>query len=131
MSLKPMLTLRKPPAPANVEAFVQGAGESVVRLTSDAAPPSMAVPVAEAKALAPMIEVNSEAVEPAPQSSSQVAKHRGRGLLERASGRTTRRMTIYVSPELAKRIVRFSAETEREISDVAAEALEKYLDANV
>jgi hypothetical protein len=116
MSLKPVLSLRKPPVAANLDAFVSGARE-----------PSVAM----APSMSPTEDVVVKAsVETPPPSSSQVAKHRGRGLLERASGRTTRRMTIYVSPALAKRIVRFSAETEREISDVAAEALEKYLAAN-
>jgi hypothetical protein len=116
MSLKPILSLRKPPVAANLDAFVSGVRETDVAVV----PPMDDVAV----------KASVASVDTPPPSSSQVAKHRGRGLLERASGRTTRRMTIYVSPALAKRIVRFSAETEREISDVAAEALEKYLAAN-
>ena len=50
-----------------------------------------------------------------------------KGVLERAGGRLTRRMTMYLSPELARRVVLHCAETGREISDVAAEALERYL----
>jgi hypothetical protein len=36
-------------------------------------------------------------------------------------------MTMYLDPALARRVVLHSAETGREISDVAAEALERYL----
>ncbi len=50
-----------------------------------------------------------------------------KGLLERAGGRVTRRMTMYLDPALAQRVVLHCAETGREISDIAALALERYL----
>jgi hypothetical protein len=39
-------------------------------------------------------------------------------------------MTMYLSPELARRVVRYCSDNEREISDVAAEALDRYLATN-
>jgi hypothetical protein len=52
-----------------------------------------------------------------------------KGLLERSGGRVTRRMTMYLDPALARQVVLHAAETGREISDIAAEALEHYLAA--
>lgn len=118
MSPKPTLTLRKPPSTASLDEFVHGA-------EATAPTPLKAV-------VASFGEV--PAAPPAPPMA--IAKREGkgerraRGVLERASGRKTRRMTIYVPPDLAKRVVRFCAENEREISDAAAEALSSYLDAN-
>jgi hypothetical protein len=37
-------------------------------------------------------------------------------------------MTMYLAPSLARRVVLLCAETGREISDVASEALERYLE---
>jgi len=37
-------------------------------------------------------------------------------------------MTMYLAPSLARRVVLHCAETGREISDVASEALERYLE---
>lgn len=50
-----------------------------------------------------------------------------KGLLRRADGRVTRRMTMYLDPELARRLVMHCAATGQEISDVAAAALRDYL----
>lgn len=62
--------------------------------------------------------------------ASQVARHPtgSKGMLQRAGGRVTRRMTMYLAPSLARRVVLLCAETGREISDVASEALERYLE---
>jgi hypothetical protein len=67
----------------------------------------------------------------AAESATQVARQPmgPRGMLQRAGGRVTRRMTMYLDPLLARRLVLFCAETGREISDVASEALERYLGA--
>jgi hypothetical protein len=51
----------------------------------------------------------------------------GKGLLERSGGRLTRRMTMYLDPALARRVLLHCAETGEEISDVAAQALEQWL----
>jgi hypothetical protein len=54
-------------------------------------------------------------------------KTAARGILQRAGGRVTRRMTMYLAPELARRVQLYCVETGREISDVAGEALEAFL----
>ncbi len=50
-----------------------------------------------------------------------------KGILTRADGRITRRMTMYVEPDLARRVQLYCVQQGREISDVAAEALEAFI----
>jgi hypothetical protein len=71
-------------------------------------------------ALAP---TGGEAASPsAPEPSSPK-----KGLLERSGGRITRRMTVYLPPALAQRLVVHCAATGRPISEVASDALDRYL----
>lgn len=88
---KPTVSLRRPPAPKALDAFVQGKPSS-------------------RGANAP---------------GRQVA--RGKGILTRAGGRATRRMTAYVPPELAKRAMMFCASEGRQFSEIFEEALASYL----
>ncbi len=50
-----------------------------------------------------------------------------KGIVQRADGRVTRRMTMYVDPDLAKRVQLYCLQNGREISEVAAEALERFI----
>ncbi len=61
---------------------------------------------------------------PAPPDPSRVT----RGVLERSGGRLTRRMTLCLEPELARRLVRYCAGVERELSDVTGDAVRAFLD---
>jgi hypothetical protein len=62
------------------------------------------------------------------QGSTAAKSAPARGLLQRAGGRVTRRMTMYVDPDLAKRVQVYCVVNGREISDVASEALERFLE---
>jgi hypothetical protein len=140
VSPKPVLSLRKPPTTTNVDAFVNGVGESVpalvatpaVALATARSPDGGAKDVAAKPAAEKGVPASRKAVEGVShealvarvtEASAVASSRKGRGLLTRASGRQTRRMTIYVSPELAKKVVRHCALEEREISDLAEEAL--------
>lgn len=98
---KPVVTMRKPPS---LDAFVAGELGSQV--------PERSV------RLVP---------EPTPQGAKSLSGSR-RGELTRTTGRVTRRMTLYVPPDLARRVLMLCAESGREISDVGAEALARYLE---
>lgn len=106
MPKKPPVTLRKPPAPATLEAFVEGK------------PPATQAPKR------PDVQTPSLPGIPAPPDPSRVT----RGVLERSGGRLTRRMTLYLEPELARRLVRYCAGVERELSDVTSDAVRAFLD---
>ena len=51
----------------------------------------------------------------------------GAGIVCRQSGRVRRRMTVYLPPELAKKLVVRGAEAGVEISDLVEEAVASYL----
>lgn len=54
----------------------------------------------------------------------------GKAVVERADGKTLRRMTVYLPPELAKRLKLAGIEHERDMSDIITEAVGSWLDAN-
>ena len=51
----------------------------------------------------------------------------GLGIVQRRDGRVRRRMTVYLPPDLAKKLKIYAVSEDREISDVVAEAVEKLL----
>lgn len=53
-----------------------------------------------------------------------------RAVVTRADGSERRRTTVYFPPTLAKQLVLYCAENERELSAVVAEAVERWLEAN-
>lgn len=101
-SPKPIFSVRKPPTPATIESFV-AAGDA-----------------------APYVPAN----EPSETLLKEIAlppRKRARGLVKRANGQVRRRLTVYVSPELAKRAFDACAASDRDVSELAAEALERFL----
>jgi hypothetical protein len=114
---KPRVSLRKPPAPVSLEAaesFVSaGDAESLRYQTSRGldvrtSNRSIGGVVREAK-------------------GKGTGKALPRGVLPRADGREVKRMTVYMPPDLAKRLAVYCAESDRDISDVVSEAVEKRL----
>jgi hypothetical protein len=94
---KPVVSMRKPPAPATVEAFVRGDQPAVSLVTS------------------------APAHAPAPQAEQP-------GIVARQDGRTRRRMTVYLPPDLAQALKVQSAMSGKEMSDLIADALRAHLD---
>lgn len=92
---KPVVSMRKPPAPAAVEAFIRGDQPAVSLVTTAPAP--------------------------APQADQP-------GIVARQDGRTRRRMTVYLPPDLAQALKVQSAMSGKEMSDLIADALRAHLD---
>jgi hypothetical protein len=113
---KPRVSLRKPPAPVSLEAV-----ESFVSAGDGESPKfkmSRGLDVQTSK------RSNGSAREAKGKGREKVLP---RGVLPRADGREVKRMTIYMPPELAKRLAVYSAESDRDISDVVSEAVAKLL----
>lgn len=100
---KPVVSLRKPPAPATVEAFVRGDLPAPTNITALPTPAPLLAAVA-------------------PQHSTEQP-----GLVARQDGRTRRRMTIYLPPDLAHALKVQSATSGKEMSDLISEALRSHL----
>lgn len=60
-------------------------------------------------------------------SGSSDVQTSGLGIVQRRDGRVRRRMTVYLPPDLAKKLKIYAVSEDREISDVVAEAVEKML----
>ena len=99
---KPVVSLRKPPSADTVDAFVRGAA-------APAQPNITALPVAPA----PVLVDAPEAEQP--------------GIVARQDGRTRRRMTVYLPPDLAQALKVQSAVSGKEMSDLIADALRAHL----
>ena len=136
---KPIPTLKKPSAPlplAAMAAFVSGEKEGAPIL-APSAPPELAVnqdqplsvPTDEVEAAAePSATVHSidGGKGPLPRRTKTAAKS-GRRLETRSDGSVTRKVTVYLSPELDKQLSLHAVTNELDRSDVVAEALARYL----
>ena len=96
---KPVISMRKPPTPATVDAFVRGDQPAISLVT---APP------------APASEPSANAEQP--------------GIVARQDGRTRRRMTVYLPPDLAQALKVQSAMSGKEMSELIADAVRAHLD---
>lgn len=106
---KPVVSIRRPPlsppASERMEQFVAGTSEYPdVRALSGSGSQASGRP------------------------STQTSELTGPGLVQRQSGKVRRRMTVYLPPELAKRLAVHCAGEGVEMSTVVAEALEKHLE---
>ena len=103
-SRKPVVSIRRPPAskpdPIAVDQFVNGQ-----------------------KSLDVQVSGGSDV----PASGSSDVQVSGLGIVQRRDGRVRRRMTVYLPPDLAKKLKIHAVIEDREISDVVAEAVEKLL----
>lgn len=100
-SAKPVVSLRKPPSADTVDAFVRGQ-------SSPTQPNITALPVA-------------------PIQPATVPEAEQPGIVARQDGRTRRRMTVYLPPELAQALKVQSAVSGKEMSDLIADALRSHL----
>jgi len=109
MSKKPVVALRKPPPavdPAAAEHFVN---------TGAAAAPS--------KAPAPASKASAGKV----LASTVRGSGRRRSVITRADGRELRRMTVYLSPDLARRLAVYAAKSDTDVSAAIADICEDFL----
>lgn len=60
-------------------------------------------------------------------AQDNTAANTSAAVVERADGRKRRRMTIYLPPDLAKKLKVASAVEEKEMSDIVTSALQEYL----
>ncbi len=127
---KPQVTFRRPPPAPAIEAFVRGETLDVQ------APRAPDIRVLEA----PPVE-SHPAGEMASPSKIQPSSHRNgrksrapdiqtskRTVVQRRDGRTLHRTTVYMSPELSKRVGRYCFDAEIDLSEVVGRALEEYLE---
>jgi hypothetical protein len=143
---KPRLVVRPPPAPdpeaeARRAAFIAGvpAAAPAERPQALASPPLerpqalVSVPEPpQAPAAAPASSVSSVAPGEGPPARAAPgararAEYGSAVLIERKGGRKTRRMTVYLPPELAEQLTRWCRAQGREVSHAIAEALSRYL----
>jgi hypothetical protein len=104
--------LRKPPAsvhvdPAEVDAFVNGGGLDVQTSNS------------------PSVQTSEHPTNKG--SRAAIASKPSRAVLERADGRTLRRMTVYLPADLAKRLAMHCVERDQDMSAVIAESVARTL----
>lgn len=130
---KPAIGLRKPPpvvVPLEADAFVSGASVQASN------PPSTQTP----ERPEPQTSERSNAKAPKPpnaqtskRSGAQRSKRpdvqtsRPKSIVTRTDGRELRRMTVYLPPDLAKRLAVRCVEMDREMSDAVAEAVDAWL----
>ena len=102
---KPVIALRRPPAsdPATVERFVAGDPDA----RTPGRPDASAAPV--------------------PRGRGLTRRADGPGMVKRAGGRVRRRRTVYLPPELDRRLTMRCASEGLEASEVVAEALGAWL----
>ncbi len=108
---KPTPQLRRPPPPddpAAVQRFVEG-GPSAQAEPPPAAPPRPALT--------------------APAGPVATPGARGRGLVHRGDGRTLRRVTAYLEPDVGRRLAIYCATEGAELSVIVGEAVAEYLRA--
>ena len=72
-------------------------------------------------------EVASRFVNGKTSKRLDVQTSKQRGLVERKRSERTRRMTVYLSPELATRLAVYCAEHGRDMSDVVSESVSRTL----
>jgi hypothetical protein len=158
MQSKPAISLRRPPPPAAVEAFIAGRPDAQApgRLSvvddDTSSSENLDVQASERPVTQTLGDSNAQAaerpdvttlehsnVEEPGRSSTRrtrrsVTRAPGRsdvravGVVERADGRQRRRLTVYLPVELAKRLVVHCAASELEMSDVVTDAVERALE---
>jgi hypothetical protein len=94
------------------ERFVAGAPPVSAAPSATPAPPAAPAPKAKARA-----------------SSTPLARQR-RSTIVRADGRELRRTTVYLTPELRKRLAVYAAEQDTDISSAIVEICTVFLDKN-
>ena len=153
--IKPKTSVRKPPAAA--DEFVNGTpkredgqefkssgvqksegldvktpkpakGRPASRLTNASAGTSKSSKSQTSKGSAVEASKRLE-VQETKQESGQTSE-RSKRVVERKDGTQLRRMTVYMPPELAKRLKIVAATTDREMSAIVTEAVGAWLDAN-
>jgi hypothetical protein len=110
-SPKPVIAVRPPPRPVDLEAFVSG-------------PPG-------AQPSAANVQLPAVGGEPPARQPSTVdlpgpsRQRRRRGIVERAGGVERARLTVYLDPSDAQKLRRYCFDNGLELSDVAADAIGK------
>lgn len=108
MGSKPKAQVRRPPAPADVERFVQGAAER----------PDVQTPER------PGVQVPER---PDASTPERPDVPHGKGMVQRKDGTVRRRATIYLTPETARALAVHCAGAGVEMSEVVEAALAAYL----
>ena len=132
---KPIPSLKKPSAPLPVSAmaaFVSGEQEATpllvprIELATDegATPPPELVVATTASE--PSATVHSIDGGTAPRRPKAAAKN-GRRLETRSDGSVTRKVTVYLAPDLDKQLSLHAVTNDVDRSDIVAEALTRYL----
>lgn len=131
--VKPKVSVRKPPPAA--DDFVAGemhSKETSKRLvTKTFRRPSVQASesVEEPQGGGDGVEKSLRASVVEPQGG--VGTSFGKAVVKRADGKKLRRMTVYMPPELAKRLQIAAVTHERDMSDIITEAVGSWLDSNV
>jgi hypothetical protein len=134
----PPATPRRPPPlpPTGADAFVRGEPTSDqpserpdVQVPRTPIPAAPALPTPPAASPATDVQTSRRPAAQAPSPSNVPAAARSKAIVTRTSGVERRRLTVYLPPALAKRLAVYAAGAEVEMSEVAAEAIEAWLQA--
>jgi hypothetical protein len=98
---RPVIAVRPPPRPVDLEAFVSGGSGQ------------------------PLAASNPAVNDQTPAASGR----RRRGIVARASGIERARVTVYLDPAVAERLRRHAFETGSELSELAADAIARMVAA--
>lgn len=109
---KPLIAVRPPPRPVDLETFVAG--------VSGGQPPAASIPAPAVGREPPAHQ--SSAITPIPATSRP---RRRRGIVQRAGGVERARLTVYLDPSDAQKLRRYCFDHGLELSDVAADAIGK------
>lgn len=127
---KPIPSLKKPTAPLPVDAmaaFVSGEREAApLELTSRAEDSAAQEPGVIATAPEPSATVHKIDGGKGPRRPKSAAKS-GRRLETRSDGSVSRKVTVYLAPELDRQLSIHAVTNDIDRSDVVAEALARYL----
>ncbi len=122
---KPQVQLRKPPSvPANADAFVASAQAS-----KPLDPQALELSgVQEAKRSEPVkpMEIQARLLTPEAFKPSSVQMSR-RPVLRRQDGRELRKMTLYLTPDVASALAIRAAQSGLDMSEIVNSALEEWL----
>lgn len=112
---KPVVSLRKPPKPIPEDAD---------RFVAGLMPESTGQPLAAGRRTLTAVPLESLPSETVPHRPGDRLP---RGTVKRASGEVLRRFTVYLEREAAERLRRHCFERDRDLSDVAAEAIRAHI----
>jgi hypothetical protein len=113
------ISLRKPPSPEAVEAFVQGTAS-----VTEAAPASASASVTESVSASASVSAPAPAPESAPASAAAAQAH---DVVMGEGGRALRPVTVYLPVAIADRLAIHCLELDRDASLVVGEAIEAHL----